>query len=411
MPKKAKELSAIAVRRLDRPGLHAVGGVAGLMLRVNDTGTKYWVLRIRMAGKRHDVGLGPFPEVSLADARAQAAQFRQKVREGLNPLAERHAARDALRTSYAKTLTFDQCAQRYLAGKASEFRNPKHARQWRTTLETYASPVFGTLAVDRVELAHVLQVLEPIWRTKTETASRLRGRMEKVLDFATVSGYRSGENPARWKGNLDAILPQPGKLKRVQHHRALPWADAPAFMESLRKRDGIAPRALEFAILTATRSGEVRGATWDEINLEARTWTIPADRMKANKEHVVPLTDDAVSLLKALPRHKGSEYVFAAPRGGMLSDMALSAIMRRMEVDATAHGFRSTFRDWVSERTSYAHEVAEQALAHAIPNAVERAYRRGSLLEKRRRLMADWARYLREGEPAGDVVAIGERSA
>ena len=245
MPKKAKELSAIAVRRLDRPGLHAVGGVAGLMLRVNDTGTKYWVLRIRMAGKRHDVGLGPFPEVSLADARAQAAQFRQKVREGLNPLAERHAARDALRTSYAKTLTFDQCAQRYLAGKASEFRNPKHARQWRTTLETYASPVFGTLAVDRVELAHVLQVLEPIWRTKTETASRLRGRMEKVLDFATVSGYRSGENPARWKGNLDVILPQPGKLKRVQHHRALPWADAPGFMESLRKRDGIAARALE----------------------------------------------------------------------------------------------------------------------------------------------------------------------
>lgn len=408
MPKVAKELSALEVRRLSRPGLHPVGGVAGLLLRVRDSGARYWVLRTTIGGTRHDLGLGPFPEVSLADARAEAAEIRRQVRQGVDPIAERRAARDALRASHAKAITFDRCAERYLAGIADQFRNPKHRRQWHTSLNTYASPVIGSLPVDRVELAHVIQVLEPIWREKTETASRVRGRLEKVLDYATVRGYRSGENPARWKGNLDAILPQPNKLKRIEHHRALPWSDAPTFRRALARRHGTAARALELILLTAARSGEVRGATWDEVDLKAKTWTVPGERMKAAREHVVPLSGEAVRLLRALPRFESVPYVFPSPTDKPLSDNALSAVMRRMGLNATPHGLRSTFRDWVSERTSYSHEVAEQALAHTIPNAVERAYRRGSLLEKRRRLMADWCRFLNEGEPAGEVVSIRE---
>lgn len=394
MPKVARELTALEVRRLSRPGMHAVGGVAGLLLRISETGARYWVLRVRITGKRRDLGLGPFPEVGLAEARQEAAAMRRQLRQGVDPAAERRAARDALRASSAARVTFDEAARRYLQAKTAEFRNPKHAAQWRTTLETYAGPVIGALPVDHVELAHILQVLEPIWREKTETASRVRGRIEKVLDYATVSGFRAGENPARWRGNLDAILPAPGKLKRVEHHKALPWADAPAFMARLRRRGGMAARALEFAIWTAARSGEVRGATWAEIDTEARTWTVPAERMKAKREHVVPLSAPALALLEALPRFEEVPYVFPSGRGGQLSDMALSALMKRMKVTATPHGFRSTFRDWVSEKTSYPHEVAEMALAHTIPNAVERAYRRGDLLQKRRQLMAEWARFL-----------------
>lgn len=408
MPKVAKELTPLAVRRLSEPGWHAVGGVAGLHLRISDTGARYWVLRTTIGGKRRDIGIGPFPEISLAEARREAAGMRQQARKGIDPVAERQAARDALRAAQARSVTFDQCVLRYLAGKAAQFRNAKHAKQWQTPLDTYASPVLGTLPVEQIELGHVLEVLQPIWHIKTETASRVRGRMERVLDFASVSGYRSGENPARWRGNLDAILPAPGKLKRVQHHRAIPWREAPAFLAQLREREGMAARALEFVLYTAARSGEVRLATWPEIDLDGKLWTVPAERMKAQREHIVPLPEDAVALLKALPRMKESPYVFPAVRGGPLSDMSLSAVMRRMDLDATPHGLRSTFRDWVSERTSYSHEVAEQALAHTIPNAVERAYRRGSLLEKRRRLMADWARFLNEGEPSGEVVSIRE---
>ena len=406
MPKVAKELSPLAVKRLSRPGLHPVGGAAGLLLRISDTGHRYWVWRGRVGGRRRDAGIGPYPEVSVSQARQVAAEMRLKARAGIDPIAERQAARDALRASAAKVLTFDQAAERYIKAKSGEFRSQKHLRQWISTLETYASPIIGTLPVDRVELAHVIHVLEPIWASKTETASRLRGRIDKVLAYAAVSGFRSEANPARWKGNLDAILPAPGKLKTVRHHKALPIDDAPAFMAALGAREGMSARALEFLTLTAARSGEVRGATWQEIDYKARTWTIPASRMKAGREHVVPLTPDAVALLRALPRMEGNDHVFPAPRGGGLSDMALSAVMRRMEVDATPHGLRSTFRDWCSERTSYPHEVCEKALAHAIPNAVEKAYRRGSLLEKRRRLMAEWSRFLSEPKPAGEVVTM-----
>ena len=304
MPKTAKELSPLAVRRLNNPGVYTVGGVAGLLLRISDTGARYWILRATIGGKRCDMGIGPYPEVSLANAREQAAAMRDKVRAGIDPLAERKAAQAALNATRAKAMTFDQAAARYLASKTKEFRNPKHAAQWRSTLDTYVSPIIGSLPVGTVELAHIVRTLEPIWLEKTETAKRLRGRIERVLSWAITSGFRSGENPARWKGNLDAVLPQPGKVAQVAHHRALPWREIPAFMAKLRRMDGMGAKALEFAILTAARSGEVRGATWAEIDPDSRLWTIPASRMKAGKEHLVPLCDEALALLKSLPRFR-----------------------------------------------------------------------------------------------------------
>lgn len=345
--------------------------------------------------------------MTLAQARERAREYRQAIWEGRDPVAERKAAQQALAASQLAAITFDKAAAEYLKAKRSEFRNPKHIQQWENTLATYASPVLGKLDVAEVELAHVVKVLEPIWETKTETAARLRGRMEKVLAWATVRGYRSGDNPATWKGNLDAVLPKPNKVKGGQHFKALPIDALPDFMTALRQRKGIAARAVEFTILTAARSGEVRGATWDEIDLDNKVWTVPAERMKASKEHRVPLNDAAVSLLRNMPRFEGTDLVFPAARGGKLSDMSLTAVLRRMEVDATVHGFRSTFRDWTAERTAYAREVIEKSLAHAIGDKVEAAYRRGDLFEKRRRLMADWAEFCDGKAPeGGDVVHL-----
>ncbi|HET8701444.1 MAG TPA: integrase arm-type DNA-binding domain-containing protein [Nitrococcus sp.] len=406
MPKRARELSALEVRRLTTPGLHAVGGVVGLQLRISDTNARYWVLRTTIAGRRRDIGIGPYPEVTLAQARVSAAEARAKARAGIDPVAERRAARDALLAAQGASLTFDEAAKKCIAAKRREFRNPKHAAQWSSTLDAYASPVIGKLPVAAVELAHIVTILEPIWTTKTETATRLRGRIEAVLAWATVSGYRSGENPARWKGHLDAVLPKPRKVAKVRHHKALPWQEIGRFVRELRSREGLAARALEFLILTATRSGEVRGATWDEISLAQRLWTIPAHRIKAGREHRVPLSDAAVALLEALPRFVGSKYVFPAARGGALSDMSLSAVMKRMSTDAVPHGFRSTFRDWCSETTAYPRDVAEMALAHAIPDKVEAAYRRGDLMAKRIQLMKEWARFCSTVQPVGEVVSI-----
>ena len=423
MPKRAKELSPVEIRRLTTPGVHPVGGVAGLMLQVKDSGAKSWVLRYATGatstsktGKvyptRRDLGLGAFPEVGLADARERAREAREKLRQGIDPIVERQAARDALRAAQGKGMTFDEAARRFLATKTREFRNPKHAAQWGSTLERYATPVIGNLPVDRIELAHVVEILtaDDLWTTKTETAKRLRGRLEAVLDYATVSGLRSGDNPARWRGNLDKVLPAPGKVAKVVHHRALPIASAPGFLADLRQQNGLAARALEFVVLTAARSGEVRLATWDEIALEARTWTVPGERMKAGRAHVVPLTDAAIALLKALPRFQECPYVFPSPRGKAFSDMSLSAVMRRMEVDAVPHGFRSTFRDWAAETTGYPPDVVEMALAHTIGNKVEAAYRRGDLLAKRTRLMADWERFLETPVGVGVVTPIRSRA-
>jgi integrase len=411
MPKKAKELSPLEVKRITKPGLHAVGGVAGLLLQVTPTGARSWVLRATVGAKRRDIGLGGFPDVTLAQARERAREAREQIRQGIDPVEQRKATRDALRAEQAKRLTFDDAAKQFLARKSSEFKNAKHAAQWGSTLETYASPIIGKLPVDRIELAHIIQVLEPLWTTKTETATRLRGRIESVLAYATASGFREGDNPARWRGNLDAVLPKPRKLAKVTHHRALPFDQMPDFMIELRKREGMGARALEFAILTAARSGEVRGATWAEIDLDAKLWTIPADRMKAGKEHTVPLSTAAVKLLNALPRMKDNDHLFPAPRGGQLSDMSLSAVTKRMGVDAVPHGFRSTFRDWCAERTHYPNEVAEMALAHTIGNKVEAAYRRGDLLLKRARLMSDWCKFINSPTRPAEVVSIRDAGA
>lgn len=403
MPKIADEWSALKVRRANAPGRHPVGGVPGLLLQITESGAKSWVLRVMVGGRRRDVGLGPYPGVTLAGARDLARELRQEIRRGIDPVAERQAARYSLKSQREKERTFKECAEAFLAAKSHEWSNRKHASQWRSTLEAYAYPIIGSLPVQSIEFAHIVGVLEPIWLTKTETASRLRGRIESVLAYATASGFRHGDNPARWRGNLDAVLPKPKKLAKVKHHKALPVDDLPKFWKRLQAVEGTGARALAFTILTAARSGEVRGAQWDEIDLKAKTWTVPASRMKSGREHVVPLSAPALRLLKALPARSG--LVFPAPRGGQLSDMTLSAVLRRMEVDATVHGFRSVFRDWASERTAYPREVCEQALAHSL-GAVERAYRRSDLLEKRRRLMEDWAKFFGTVSTGGEVSSI-----
>lgn len=399
MPKKAKELAAVEVKRLTETGLYAVGGVAGLNLRVYDTGARCWVLRTRKSGKRRDYGLGGFPDVTLAQARERARETLDKIRKGECPITERRAREAADKVADAKRLTFEQAARQYHETKSDEFRNAKHKADWIRTLERHAFATIGGLPVADVDLPHVLKVLEPIWKNKTETATRVRQRIESVLSWATVREYRSGENPARWKGNLSEVLSSPKKIKTVTHHRALPWQQVPEFMKALRKREGMGARALEFIILTAARSGEVRGMTWAEIDLNARVWTVPGERIKAGKTHRVPLSDDAVRLLEKLPRFEGSEYVFPAPRGGMLSDMSISAVTKRMAVDAVPHGFRSSFKDWCRSCTAYADEVSELALAHVNSDATRAAYARDELLPQRARLMTDWARYINEGMP------------
>lgn len=406
MPKKAKELSAIEVSRLTTAGLQAVGGVAGLLLQVTKAGSRSWILRVVIGSKRRDIGLGGYPDVTLGQARELARSSRLKIQEGIDPVEERRAAKAQLVAAQASQITFDEAVKIFLTHKNHEFSNKKHAAQWESTLRTYASPIIGTLLVSEIDLPHIRQVLEPIWIEKTETAKRLRGRIENVLNWATVSKYRTGENPARWKGHLDNILPKPSKVTKVKHHKALPREELGLFIKSLKQREGTAAKALEFLVLTAARSGEIRGATWSEINLKSGLWIIPAERMKTGKEHQVPLSKEAIKLLKALPTTKNNEYLFPAPRGGALSDMALLAVMRRMDVSAVPHGFRSTFRDWCEEETSFPHNVAEMALAHTIGNKVEAAYRRGDLLAKRTLLMQQWAKYCNTVQKKGDVVLL-----
>lgn len=405
MPKIAKAMSAAQVARLTDPGLYAAGGVPGLQLQVAPTGARSWVLRILVGSKRRDIGLGGYPAVPLAQARERAREMRDKVWRGIDPVEERRAVKAAL-TQVQDIPTFADCAKRLLAAKDAGFANRKHAAQWRATIDTYAGPVIGSMAVDKVELRHVVDILTPIWTEKTETAKRLRGRIEAVLDWAAVSGYRSGTNPARWRGNLDKLLAAPNKVAKKEHFAAMPYADVPVFLANLRQREGIAARALEFNVLTAARSGETRGATWDEFDLEAGTWTIPGNRMKAGKEHRVPLTKEALAILRALPRlsNKPDAIVFFSARGNKLSDMALTAVLRRMEVDVTAHGFRSSFRDWAGETTSFPREVIEHALAHQLKDKAEAAYARGTLFDKRRKLMEAWAKHCAKPKQAAATV-------
>lgn len=412
MGRKAKELSALEVNRLKKPGLHAVGGVSGLYLQVLDSGARTWVLRATIGEKRRDMGLGGFPDVPLGMAREKARRARDQIEQGVDPIQARREARSALKASAEASRTFSQCADAYIEAKGAEWRNPKHRQQWENTLQQYAYPVIGEMLVRDIELPHVLKILEPIWKTKTETAKRLRGRLESILDWATVRGYRSGDNPARWRGHLDKLLPSPKKVAKVEHHEAMPADDLPEFIKVLRAKPGIGARALEFLILNAARSGEVRGARWPEFNLDKAEWLVPGERMKAGKDHRVPLSPAAMKLLRALPRIEGSDLVFPSRKGTPLSDMTLTKIMRDMGLESVPHGFRSTFRDWASERTNYPREVAEMALAHAIGDKVEAAYRRGELFEKRRQMMANWARFCEQPAPkAGAVLPLkGKRA-
>jgi integrase len=391
MPKRVPELTPLALKKLTKPGRYAVGGVTGLHILIGDKGAKSWVLRVMANGVRRDMGIGSYMDYSLGEAREKARLIRQKIHNGIDPVLERKQARQAALAEKSAAITFEMAVNEYLHMHQKQWKNKKHSLQWRSTLTSYAFPVIGKMTVRDVGLSHIIKILEPIWATKTETASRVRGRIEAVLDWAIVREYRPKDNPARWHGYLDKILPSPGKITKKGHHKAMPIDGLSAFFRDLRGKDSMSSKALQFLILTATRSNEVRGATWDEIDFEKETWIIPATRMKAAKEHRVPLSPAAVELLKSLPRFAGEKIVFVAPQGGQLSDMALTVLMRKMNANAVPHGFRSTFRDWVAEHTSYPNHVAEMALAHTISNKVEAAYRRGDLFDKRREMMNDWA--------------------
>jgi integrase len=420
MANEANRLTPLKVKAASAPGYLSDG--LGLYLQIAKTGTKSWAFRYERQGKRRELGLGPCHTISLADARLKAADLRRQLIDGIDPFTTRAAAKLAKQLEEAKAATFDQCAKEYIASHRAGWKNAKHATQWETTIATYASPIIGRLAVADIDTGLVLKVLENdgFWTDKPETASRLRGRIEAILDYATARKLRIGDNPARLKGNLDHLLPTLGRKGRVKHHPALAYARVGAFLADLRQVPGVSARALEFAILTATRSGETRLATWAEFDLDEATWTIPSTRMKAKIEHRVPLSAPAVALLEKLKAEATDEIVFPGVRGKPLSDMTLTQAIRRMDTASTeaggdgwkdrdgnvitAHGYRSTFRDGAGETTAYPREVIEHALAHQLKDKAEAAYQRGDLLTKRRRLMDDWATYC--AAPPADAKVI-----
>ncbi|WHP05938.1 integrase arm-type DNA-binding domain-containing protein [Acinetobacter corruptisaponis] len=419
MPKKAKELSALSVAKIKENGRHAVGGVDGLHLRIVD-GSRAWVLRVAVGNRindqgevkihRRDIGLGSFPEVSLSEAREKARELKKKIRDGIDPLQEKQERLNALKIQKQRAKTFRECAEVVIAKKTLELKNQKHIGQWSSTLETYIYPTLGDLIVGTITKVDIATVLEPIWIEKNETAKRIRGRIETIFDYAKAMAYFEGDNPAEWKGNLEPIL---GNLKQESRpHPSLPYEQVTGFIQHLRQKKGISPKALEFAILTACRSGEIFGAKWQEIDFKNRVWIIPKERMKAEKEHRVPLSQQAINLLESIQDHtQAQDFIFPAPRTGeMLSDMSLTTLIKRMHeqklkenqlgyIDPkqnriiTTHGFRSTFRDWSADKTDYSREVCEHVLAHKLPDEVEAAYLRGAYLEKRKSLMSDWANF------------------
>lgn len=378
-------MSARTVATLKNVGRHADGN--GLYLSISDNGGRRWVFLYRSGGKVREKGLGSAVSVSLKDARLKADEVRKQLSAGLDPINEGRKNNGVM--------TFAECSKIYIDSHAAGWSNPKHADQWRNTLKTYADPVIGKLPVNKIDVSHIMKILDPIWRTKTETASRVRGRIESILDWAAVKKYRGSENPARLKGHLDHLLPRRQKVAKVQHHPALSYKDIPAFMADLRTREGTGALALEFTILTAARTNETLGAKWDEIDLESKVWTVPADRMKARVEQAVPLSDRAIDILKALSTD--TEYVFPGNgENNPMSSMSLLAVLKRMNrSDITTHGFRSTFRDWAAETTEFPNEVVEMALAHTIKNKAEAAYRRGNMLDRRRVLMDAWSVFCR----------------
>lgn len=432
MPKKAKEFSALDIKRANHPGsperniFMAVGGVSGLLLQITQNNSKSWLLRTTIGKRRRALGLGGYPDVGLSAAREAAREAKALIAQGIDPIERKKEARAALSATQKRGMIFDDAVEKYLDAKLDEFGNEKHKKQWRSTLDNYAGPAIGDMHVAEIEVHDVLRALEPIWTSKTETATRLRGRIESVLSWATVAGHRSGDNPARWKGNLDAILPKPSKVAKVERWPALAISDTARWWKDLGQRQGMAAMALRFQALTAARSGAVRLATWDEIDFENRLWTIQPGR-KASKiapsgnSHRVPLTDEIIRLLRLVPREMDQQLIFWAPKGGPLSDMSISAVMKRIHeasvkegadgfVDqsskrpAVPHGLRSTFRDWAAEN-GWERDLAEISLAHTVGSNVERAYRRTDLIDRRRELLAAWGRFL-SGEQGETIVTL-----
>lgn len=400
MSKLIERLRPLQVSKLNAPGYYADG--AGLYLQVAKGGSKSWVLRYTLDCRPREMGLGSCTTFTLAEARKRAAEQRQKIADGIDPIEARRQAQLEQRLVKSKTITFDQATVAYIAANEASWRSAKHGAQWRSTLTNYASPVIGKLSVNDVSTALVLDILQPIWSTKTETATRVRGRIEKVLDWAKVNGYRSGENPAAWKGHLAQALPKPSKVAAAGHYAALPWAEVAAFMQALRGMPGVGSLAMQLIILTATRTSEVINATWDEFDLKTGIWTIPKERMKGFREHRVPLSKQARAILERIKwDNKACDWVFPNTKlENPISNMTCLATLKRMgRGDLTVHGFRSTFRDWASEDTNYPHDVCEMALAHAIQDKSEAAYRRGDLLEKRTQLMNDWADFCDKAPP------------
>ncbi|MEK6211675.1 MAG: integrase arm-type DNA-binding domain-containing protein [Pseudomonadota bacterium] len=404
MPRQTERLSTKGIEAKKTPGYYLDGG--GLYLQISKSTTKSWIFRYALNGRPREMGLGPLSTFGLAEARVRAQACRQLLHDGVDPIEARDQAKRERALTADNAKTFDECAAAYIKAHRSKWSNAKHAEQWENTLDAYCGPVFGSLNVAAVDTAHVLRACEPIWTTKPETATRLRGRIEAVLDWARVRGYRSGDNPARWKGHMQALLPTISKSTRVKHHAALPYDHIGEFMVELRKQEGVAAPALEFAILTACRTGEVIGATPAEFDLAKSLWTIPAARMKTGKEHRVPLSPRVVAIVRSQLK-TGDDHVFPGQRAHRpMSNMAMLSVLKRMErTDLTVHGFRSTFRDWAAELTSYPNHVVEMALAHIV-KGVEGDYRRGDLFEKRQHLMLDWAKYCAQPRRPAKVIPI-----
>jgi integrase len=388
MAKSTKPLGALEIKKLTKPGRHQVGTVAGLGLLIKPTGSKAWVLRTMVGPKRCDIGLGGYPEITLAMAHERARSTKESIKAGVDPIAQRRLRRKTIEW------TFERCANDYIKLHRESWKNAKHAQQWQNTLNAYAHPIIGAKHVRDIDVGDVLAVIEPHWTSKNETMVRVRNRIELILSWAAVRGYRAKENPAVWRGNLDSTLPKPSKVNKRAPHKALPFDEIHGFVSRLREANGMSAKCLEWLILTATRSNEARGATWNEIDVAGASWTIPAERMKAGREHRVPLSEPALTLLRDLPRFEGTDLLFPGRGNKPLSDMSMTLQMRRMKLDAVPHGFRSTFVDWAAECTNYPPELREMALAHTLGDKTQAAYQRGDLFERRRTLMNDWATFI-----------------